>query len=556
MKELAINHKSNNAAPIPDRHFSEALTRWNYFPNQKANASELPPCITTRRFTPEVCKELLKEDILTGDIKKARGTKGFDLIEYKMTRYNNVPRTLGLVHPLAYSRIFEVLETNALSVQTAIDDQNSSIKVDFHSDGRIFIMNYEGSEKKSADAAEFSFGKRFRAHTDIANCFGSIYSHSLEWAIQGFESAKNSLGKKAPLHWSSGLDQAIRRARRNETVGLPIGPATSSIAVEMILAPVDKALRTKGFDFTRYVDDYTCLTETHEKAQEFIRILGSELSKYKLNISLAKTSIVELPMPLQDAWVSRLMSVAPDLLNDDGSAAELRAHEVYLFLDNAVRLNNETPDGSVLRYALGAICHQVKGRTAVLTLQYALNLCWHYPALLPYLEKIDAPVEELDKESIAKKLNDILIVSAINRRSDGMCWSLYYLKQLNQSPSEDAVSKVIESKDCLSITMLCGFEHGTKRALEYAKGLDIDLYTLDQNWLLFYVLYYADLMENPYSEDKTFEILKKYKVDFFCNVDDFSQAEMYCEYLSNPFFPILNQLKTFDQFMLDKNPSP
>src|SRR5690606_29316911 len=111
-----------------------------------------------------------------------------------------------------------------------------------------------------------------------ANCFGSIYTHSLEWAIQGYDEAKKQLqNKKGPRHWSSAFDTALRNAKRKETTGLPIGPCTSSIAVEIILAAVDKELAGR-FRFIRYIDDYTAYCSTHLEAQDFIRALSIALS--------------------------------------------------------------------------------------------------------------------------------------------------------------------------------------------------------------------------------------------------------------------------------------
>lgn len=114
MKEFAVRHEAVGMGMLGgNRHFLEALTRWNYFPNQKATASELPPNITTKRFTPEVARQLAN-NCKAGE--KRRGLH-FDLIEYRATRYNNVSRVLGLMHPLAYSHIvlaFEKITTKFL----------------------------------------------------------------------------------------------------------------------------------------------------------------------------------------------------------------------------------------------------------------------------------------------------------------------------------------------------------------------------------------------------------------------------------------------------------
>jgi hypothetical protein len=533
MKEFSVPHLSSSAAIISDdRHFLEALVRWNYFPNQKDSAAELPPNISTRRFTPEIALKLLDAVGVNGQ----RGKLGFDLVEYRATRYNNVSRVLGLIHPLALAKIFRVVKDNVESIREAIVDANSLISAERHVDGRIFIMNYEDPEKKTLDATVSSFGKKFRAHTDIANCFGSIYTHSLEWAGQGFAEAKANLGNQnAPIHWSGELDRALRFAKRKETSGLPIGPAISSIAVEIILAAVDRELR-KSFSFVRYLDDYTAVCDSHYDAEEFIRVLGKELSKYKLSLNLMKTSIVPLPSPLQENWVYDLMNSLPPIIDANGKVNLLSTRDAFQFLEYAVRLNNETPDGSVLKFAVSSISRRLDGSVAADVFSYVLNLAWHYPVLLPYLEKIDARSIYYDKEELIDKLNQIIIVNALQRRSDGICWSLYYLEKLEAEPSKLAIEKIIDSADCVSLAMLSRFPVAIPRVLEYANSImDEQYYTIDQNWLFFYQLYFLGLIKNPYKGEVTFAILKKYDVDFFCNPNEESKSEAYSWELFNPF---------------------
>lgn len=514
-----------------ERHFLEALTRWNYFPNQKDSATELPPCFSTSRFTPEIAEELAAINL-----SRERKTYWFDLVEYKATRFNNVPRVLSLIHPLAYARIYSNLKKNRLEILESMKDENSVITAEQHNDGRMFIMNYEDHETKTKNTLEISFGASFRAHADVANCFGSIYTHSLEWAIQGYEKAKERLQERGgEKHWSSTLDISLRNAKRNETSGLPVGPSSSSIAVEIVLAAVDRELAGK-FRFVRYIDDYTAYCETHIQAQEFIRALSIALSRYRLTLNLSKTKITELPEPLVDSWVTKLANATP-WRTDSNGVLTLFTHEAINFLDYAVHLNRAVPDGSVLKLAAGLICHRAQGDTAATVFQYILSLSWHYPILLPLLEKIDATSDYYDKEAVTAKLNGILETNALHRRSDGMCWSLYYLKQLSSHPTTENIELVIQTGDATAIALLSIFESATDAVVAYARQVieNCTLYELDQNWILLYQLFIHEKIENPYVDDPTFEILKKHDVQFLNPPKKASKAEDYCFYYSNPF---------------------
>ncbi|MCK7460303.1 hypothetical protein [Idiomarina aminovorans] len=146
---------------------------------------ELPPCFSSRQFTPEVCKALSEAD--NGPSRKKNG---FDLVEFRATRYNNVPRILALVHPKPYSVLVERILSSWEKIRNICDNPNSQVKPEITEDGRVFVMNYENGLSKTSRLNKLSFAKKFIVSADIANCFNSIYSHSIPWALVGLEEAK------------------------------------------------------------------------------------------------------------------------------------------------------------------------------------------------------------------------------------------------------------------------------------------------------------------------------------------------------------------------------
>lgn len=540
MREFSIRHESNSSFLNAERHFHEGLTRWNYFPNQKLSASEIPPSITSRGFTPEVAQKLL-----TSTLGLRRAREGFDFVQYRSTRYNNISRSLGLIHPFAMAKIVQVLTDNYAEVVTGLQSPESAIKVDAHHDGRMLIMNYGNQEDKERHALHADFGKRYRVHTDIANCFGSVYTHSLEWAIQGFEAAKANLGQQS-THWSTKLDKALQFAKRKETIGIPVGPGVSSVAVELILSKVDEQLRQK-YSFVRYVDDYTASCATEEQANDFILDLSKSLASYRFALNLSKTRVIELPDPLQEAWVALLLNAAPPALQ---TADALSTKDAFRFLDYAVKLNKETPDGSVLKFAITMIAGHVKDAAAADVLRYVINLCWYFPVLLPLLENIDARSTYYDKSIIGAQINEIIYLSAKYRRSDGICWGLYYLERLGIDPTEGSITAIFDTNDCIALTLLSRFINAMDRVIAHANLIaQQHAYHKDQNWLLLYQLFLANKINNPYAGEECFEILKKYDVNFLCNPNTFSKAEHYCFAFSNPFADPGDPIPNFDSFI-------
>jgi hypothetical protein len=537
------------------RALYEALTRYNYFPNQRANVGELPPSLDTRQFTPEVLEALVA---LKADNEGRAG--GYDLVEYKATRYNNVPRILALAHPMGYALLAKCIYDNWEDLKSVTENVNSIIKPEFHhSEKRLVVMNYEDVMVKLSRSHNAGFAKRFRAHADIANCFNSIYSHAIPWAAVGIPEAKKQRDNKL---WFNRLDTFQRKTKRNETQGVPIGSATSTIVVELILGRVDEYLRDKGYEFHRYIDDYTCYCSTNDEAQTFIQDLSNQLSVYKLTLNLNKTSIEDLPAALEDEWVLELRGALPSRLAHAGeNEPKLSSTEALTFLNRAIGINKKTPDGSVLKYATSLIIYHLDEHAPMPLIEALLNLAWHYPVLLPL---VDTLIKQSDLSPLIfnQKLNDIIVENASKFRSDGMSWPLHTMLTHGLVVDRETAVKVIESGDCVAITLL--FEMKSFNDLITAFAKDIvkvgDDYQKDNYWLLLYQLYRKGQIKSPY-DDGVFQCLKQYKVNFIPR-DTKTDAEDKCEEIKNALginafkgmFPLIKPIPTSNQEKAEEDP--
>lgn len=487
-----------------ERQLYVALTRHNYFPNQKSSIGELPPCISTRQFTPEISEELCAVH------DPRRG--GYDSVSYFATRYNNAPRELSLIHPRAYCRLAKHIVEHWNNISYVKINENSFIKPELHQDGRILVMNYEDPTEKSNRILDNSFGKRFVVSADISNCFNSIYTHAIPWGLVGFEVAKREQNGNL---WFNQLDKYQRHCKRNETQGVPIGPATSNIALEIILNRVDEKLRIANFVFSRYVDDYTCYCETSEDAHRFILTLGKELKKYKLTLNVHKTVITELPAPAQDSWVMDILSCLPSRLSHThDEEPRITSAEAVTFINSAILINRKTPDGSVLKYAVQLIIKHLDDNAPLSVYRSVLNLSWHYPILIPYLDYL-IDNSNLTNEDIEPHLTKLIKDNCILMRSDGICWPLHIMKKNGITPSVDVISSVLNSKDCVALTILNSMIHD-ENIVNFANSVVAtgDQYYIDNYWLLLYQLFREGKIADVDDNVDAFIILRDNGVNF------------------------------------------
>lgn len=354
---------------------------------------------------------------------------------------------------------------------------------------------YGGVKKSIKRRINNSFNKKFYVKADIADFFPSIYSHAIQWALVSLDKAKREKSEK----WFNDIDYFQRLGNRKETNGIPVGPATSNVLSEIILAKVDERLDKKfDFDFYRIIDDYQAFCETREKAEKFIRVLKNQLSNFKLRLNIKKTSIKQLPVPIESEWFI-------DVVNHLPSKDNREPINITRFMDYALQKQEHTPDGSVLKYAAKSIKNDLSVDSADLLLKYLLDLCMDYPVLLPILEDLFDQVFERSGTIPAEyfeQLNHILLEHAINKRSDAMAWSLYYLNEFSQSITENIAEKVVDSEDCIAILMLYLQGEYKVKAINFAKSLlaENDLFLLDRYWILLYQMYFEDEISHPYGD--------------------------------------------------------
>lgn len=164
---------------------------------------------------------------------------------------------------------------------------------------------------KSARRDLYRFQARDRAgskailFTDVADFYPSIYTHSIPWAFHTKAAAK---ANTSTALFGNKLDQLVRNAQDRQTMGIPIGPDTSFIIAEAILASLDAELmkRIPSLRGLRWIDEYELTFTERAQAEEAFAELQHVLLQYELRLNPRKTKISDLPAEFVPEWVSEL----------------------------------------------------------------------------------------------------------------------------------------------------------------------------------------------------------------------------------------------------------
>lgn len=165
---------------------------------------------------------------------------------------------------------------------------------------------------------ELSLEYDYMLTTDITDCYGSIYTHSIPWALHTKATAKANRGPNALL--GNRIDQHVQDMRYGQTNGIPQGSVLMDLIAEMVLGFADEILSTKlpetlDYKILRYRDDYRIFVKNPNDGDEIVKALTEVTSSLGLKLNPQKTSINSdvVRASIKDdkrAWISRKQTQA------------------------------------------------------------------------------------------------------------------------------------------------------------------------------------------------------------------------------------------------------
>lgn len=251
-------------------------------------------------------------------------------LKYKIIKNNSSLRTLSLIHPRAQKNytefykeygdaIISLCSLSPFSIRapqkvggsfysknTTPLNQYKEINIDTlenelhrkHASSFFAYRGYDRIYKLYNSSTYLNLEKQFSSMwlLDIANCFQSIYTHTISWAIKNKDHIKKYVSFRS--QFCQEFDTLIQRSNNNETNGIPVGAEVSRIFSEIILQDIDinviEALKKidlhVGRDYTilRYVDDYVLFSKSDSTSELVFDTISDQLASYNLHISESK----------------------------------------------------------------------------------------------------------------------------------------------------------------------------------------------------------------------------------------------------------------------------
>lgn len=331
---------------------------------------------------------------------------------------------------------------------------------------------------------------------DISNFFSSFYLHMIPAIILGFDEANRQFqnfqhGESVSDTYTiyKNLDSIYRKQNLNRTNGLLVGPLSSKIIAEGMMARIDEELCNAGLNYSRYVDDYEIYIYNDDEKQ-IVSIVGRILKKYGFTLNYEKTEITEFPYYIAEN-LKKIIEKYQSAV-DENPLISHNAELMNLF-NTFFNLEISGTKGSI-RYLLKSI------ETAPIELtddqDQRLYRAYLFTILTNNARSLTKACSLILKSTTYEPLNEkekaqistMLLMNLLEDHDLEVLWLLYILIEAQALvPNDSAINKIIESQNELAQIMLL-----RKNFLSDAQKQTIS--EKAHSWILLYELFSNDII--------------------------------------------------------------
>lgn len=270
---------------------------------------DLPDYLSFEPFLTELEKQMKEMELEPSSwLKNAKKLEGVNYIIYSNKDGKYAWRRLELIHPVIYLSLLNTLldDRNWETLKTVLGGTSANSPIScvslpqLSTKGRqkaVQISSWlEHVEKKSIELA-LQFDYLF--HSDIADCYASIYTHTIPWAIHGKQASKKGQG---PELFGNIIDWHLQAMTYGQTNGIAQGSVLMDFVSELVLNYVDKELLLKNdstkigrseYRILRYRDDYRIFVRNQSHGHVILRNLSEALAEIGMHLNTAKTTSSE-----------------------------------------------------------------------------------------------------------------------------------------------------------------------------------------------------------------------------------------------------------------------
>jgi hypothetical protein len=368
-------------------------------------------------------------------------------------------RMFGIPHPAFIRDQALFIEKHWPELVTLFgSSQGSASNPTFSSVGRRHVRITSHAELPRMRLAAFSRYK-YCLVADVSRFYPSIYTHSIPWAIHGKAQAKLDTSPQSAKVFGNRLDFILRQSQLRQTVGIAVGPDTSKVVSEILMAAVDTSFlrrsRRPKPTFVRHVDDYWVAGNTYEDCEKHLQNLRLALREFELDINENKTKIVSTKLVFGEDWPFEFEKEVSESLkpgSPDGLAT------LSKIVDRATVNNDE----GIIRHAIRKIDEGRFWSRDWHMLQHFLAQCAvQFSHSFDYVARVIAWRHRTSKDidlALWQDVSNLTIdQNALLGRDSEVVWGLWLLKEIGGKLPKSLSDLILENCGALTLSLLSHF---------------------------------------------------------------------------------------------------
>lgn len=439
---------------------------------------------------------------------------------YSITKSLLCRRYLSIPNPIHYIKLSKCIVENWDEIEPQLKNDNLSMSSPVFQKSlidRCFRTKSKHFIDFVTKTLDISFKHTIELKLDISMFYHRIYTHSIPWALLGKDRAKqiyNNLDKFKKssdpkdksdyVTFSIGdeIDIASRESQEDQTIGIPVGPDTSFIIAELILAHVDKFIEEEtDISACRYFDDYYIYTDSKERADNILKKIEQILFEYNLEINESKVSIKEYPFHFVEDFTIELRNF--NLKNNFEYSIKQYFSIVWKFASHSLHKKSQ-----IFNYSFSIFDSDIFDRT-----YFTIPANWKIfedlmlkslltcPSIIDIVYRIILRRSEIGGTLTTRTIDRLqIIISNIidshteTNESFEVSWSLWMCKVFNLNITKNQALNILLMRDSITRLILLDIIHSKIPTLK--KELTFELRdlcrglvregVLGANWLLLY----------------------------------------------------------------------
>lgn len=217
-------------------------------------------------------------------------------------------RPMQLIHPALYVSLVHAItdESHWATIRSRFSEFSANPKIKCLSLPLKVLTNEKDKAEQITNwwqeveqkTIELSLDYEYLAQTDITDCYGAIYTHSVAWALHTKPVAKKKENRDNKNLIGVLIDCHLQDMSHGQTNGIPQGSVAMDFIAEMVLGYADHELSQKlgilginDYKILRYRDDYRVFVNNPQDGEKILKAITEILIGLGLKLNPSKTTL-------------------------------------------------------------------------------------------------------------------------------------------------------------------------------------------------------------------------------------------------------------------------